>query len=95
MNAELFINQLDFDSEGYGYQLGEKAQTVVGWKPEKVRIATAQHLCSYLFDKIESISFGDTKIELLSVEGITTLNSDQHCLFCLIKRTSIYLFKHC
>ena len=79
MNAELLINQLDFDSEGYGYQLGEKAQTVVGWKPEKVQIATAQ--LSYLFGKIESISFGDTKIVLPSVEGIT-LNSDQHCLFC-------------
>jgi hypothetical protein len=83
LNAELLITQLDFDSEGYGYQLGEKAQTVVGWKPEKVQIATAQHLCSYLFGKIESISFGDTKIVLPSVEGIT-LNSDQHCLFCLI-----------
>ena len=70
MNAELFINQQGFDSEGYGYQLGEKAQTVVGWKPEKVRLATAQHLCSYLFGKIESISFGDTKIKLPSVEGI-------------------------
>ena len=66
MNAELFINQQGFDSEGYGYQLGEKAQTVVGWKPEKVRLATAQHLCG----KIESISFGDTKIKLPSVEGI-------------------------
>ena len=71
----MFINQLDFDFEGYGYQLGEKAQTVVGWKPEKVQIANAQHLCSYLFGKIKSISFGDTKIELPSVEG-TTLNSD-------------------
>ena len=82
MNAELIIIELGFDLEGYGYQLGERsAQTVVGWKPERVQIATAQHLCSYLFGKIESISFGDTKIVLPSVEGIT-LNSDQHCLFC-------------
>ena len=86
MNAELLlIIELGFDLEGYGYQLGERsAQTVVGWKPEKVRIAAAQHIWSYLFSKIESISFGNTKIDLPSVEGITTLNSDQHCLFCLI-----------
>ncbi len=49
-----------------------------------MRIATAQHICLYLFSKIDSISFGDTKIELPSVEGITPLNSDQHYLFCLI-----------
>jgi len=30
----LFI-ELDFDPEGYGHQLVEKAQTVIGWKPEK------------------------------------------------------------
>ena len=94
MNAELFINQLGFDSEGYGFQLGEKAQTVVGWKPERVRFATAQHVWVYLFGKIESISFGDTKIELPSVEGIT-LKIDQHCLLCLIKPNRINIFKYC
>ena len=66
MNAELIIIELGFDLEGYGYQLGERsAQTVVGWKPEKVRIAAAQHIWLYLLSKIESISFGDTKLSSL------------------------------
>jgi hypothetical protein len=51
-------------------QLRENAQTVVGWTSEKVRIATAEHVCSYMFGKMESISFADTKIKLFSVEGI-------------------------
>jgi hypothetical protein len=50
-------------------QLRDNAQTVVGWTSERVRLATAEHVCSYLFGKMESISFADTKINLLSVEG--------------------------
>lgn len=65
----LYIDGIEFDPEGLGKDLNDNAQTVVGWTSDKVRLAAANHICSYLFGKMQSITFSENKICFPLVEG--------------------------